>query len=218
MPLEFACPSCQRKLRLADEYAGQQVRCPACEAVNTAPSQPAPIVDPNDQWLLITPEGYRFGPVSAATLETWIADGRVDDHCELCCVADGVWRKADQFYAALRPIQHPPPQPLPLNGLMGNAGPFDDEQAQQTPLMMHESRGGLILSLGIVSWATGCPLFGVLAWVFGSHDLAEIDRGTLDPSGRGWTEAGRWIGMLHTILVLIAMVVGAFAVLVTRFL
>ena len=218
MPIEFACPSCHRKLRLADEHAGQEVRCPACEAVSTAPAPSPALRDPTDEWLLITPEGYRFGPVPQTTLVAWVAEGRVDDRCDLCCVADGVWRRADVVYPALRPREIPTPLQAIIPSNSGTNGPLDEQTARQSPLVIYESRGGLILALGIVSWATGCPIFGILAWIFGSQDLAEIDRGTMDPSGRGWTEAGRWIGMLHTFLALIAIVVGGFAVLVARFL
>jgi DNA-directed RNA polymerase subunit RPC12/RpoP len=62
-------------------------------------------------------------------------------------------------------------------------------------------RGGIILAFGILSWAV-CIIFGVVAWVMGNTDLAEMDAGRMDPEGRSLTQAGRLIGMIHCIVVL----------------
>lgn len=37
MPITFNCP-CGKALRVADENAGKRIKCPACQAVGTAPS------------------------------------------------------------------------------------------------------------------------------------------------------------------------------------
>lgn len=37
MPITFNCP-CGKVLRIADENAGKRIKCPACQAVGTAPS------------------------------------------------------------------------------------------------------------------------------------------------------------------------------------
>lgn len=41
MPIETDCPGCERRLRVGDEYAGRQARCPVCAHVYTVP-QPTP--------------------------------------------------------------------------------------------------------------------------------------------------------------------------------
>jgi len=38
----------------------------------------------------------------------------------------------------------------------------------------------------------------------GSADLKEMDAGTMDPAGRGLTNAGKTIGMIYTILSVLA--------------
>src|SRR5262249_35517396 len=38
----IACPGCQRQLNVPEQTAGQQVRCPLCQAVFQAPAAPAP--------------------------------------------------------------------------------------------------------------------------------------------------------------------------------
>lgn len=41
MPITFNCP-CGKVLRIADESAGKRIKCPACQAVGTAPGGAAP--------------------------------------------------------------------------------------------------------------------------------------------------------------------------------
>lgn len=41
MSVEFNCPACGRALRVGDEFAGKQARCPGCRQVMTVPAQQA---------------------------------------------------------------------------------------------------------------------------------------------------------------------------------
>jgi hypothetical protein len=45
-----------------------------------------------------------------------------------------------------------------------------------------------------------CFPFGIAAWAMGSADLAQMDAGLMDTSGRSMTSSGRTIGMLATVL------------------
>jgi hypothetical protein len=76
---------------------------------------------------------------------------------------------------------------------------------------MKPHRGTLILVLGILSLVVCAPL-GIFAWVMGNGDLKQIDAGTMDPSGRALTNAGRICGMIGTILLAIAIVVAIIGV------
>jgi hypothetical protein len=60
------------------------------------------------------------------------------------------------------------------------------------------------LVFGILSWAV-CLIFGICAWVMGNSDLREMDAGRMDPEGRGMTQAGRIVGMVHVILSIAAI-------------
>src|SRR5512136_2584568 len=64
---------------------------------------------------------------------------------------------------------------------------------------MKPHRGTLILVFGILGIVSCFPL-GIAAWVMGKRDLKEMDAGTMDPSGRGHTNAGRICGMIGTLL------------------
>jgi hypothetical protein len=68
---------------------------------------------------------------------------------------------------------------------------------------MKPHRGTTILVLGILGLVMCGPL-GIAAWIMGNGDLREMDAGTMDPSGRGNTNAGRICGMIATILMILA--------------
>lgn len=67
------------------------------------------------------------------------------------------------------------------------------------------ARGGAILTLGILSLVL-CGLLGPIAWAMSSNDLAAIDRGELDPRGRGTVTAGRVCGIIGTVLMIVQIV------------
>jgi hypothetical protein len=59
-------------------------------------------------------------------------------------------------------------------------------------------RGTLILVLGIFGLLC-CFIPGVIAWVLGNRDLKDMDAGTVDPSGRGMTQAGKILGIISVV-------------------
>ena len=69
---------------------------------------------------------------------------------------------------------------------------------------MKPHRGTLILVLGIIGLVV-CGPCGIAAWIMGSSDLKEMDAGTMDPAGRGQTQAGKICGMIATILMAVAL-------------
>jgi hypothetical protein len=75
--------------------------------------------------------------------------------------------------------------------------------ASQFRLKPH--RAGLILTLGLLGLFVCGPLC-LAAWVMGSGDLSEMDAGIMDASGRSTTSSGRNVGILGTILWIIACV------------
>src|SRR4051812_11785443 len=47
MAITVSCPSCEKTLRIGEEFQGQKVRCPSCKEVFTAPAA-APRPDPEE--------------------------------------------------------------------------------------------------------------------------------------------------------------------------
>src|SRR5579862_7956029 len=71
---------------------------------------------------------------------------------------------------------------------------------------MKPHRGTLILVFGIVSLVVCAPL-GIAAWIMGSNDLREMDKGAMDPAGRGNTSAGRICGIIGTVLLVLQVLI-----------
>jgi hypothetical protein len=72
---------------------------------------------------------------------------------------------------------------------------------------MKPHRGTLILVLGILSIVLCGPL-GIFAWLLGNGDLREMAAGTMDPSGRDTTNAGRICGIIGIVLFALEALVG----------
>ena len=72
---------------------------------------------------------------------------------------------------------------------------------------MQTHRGTMILVFGILGLVVCLP-FGIVAWVMGNIDLKAMDAGTMDPEGRGTTQAGKIIGMIATILNVLGFIIG----------
>jgi hypothetical protein len=80
------------------------------------------------------------------------------------------------------------------------------------PAGVEPHRATLILVLGILGLVV-CGLFGVAAWLMGSHDLTAMKAGRMDPSGESMTNIGYILGIIATVLngiVLIAMILFVF--------
>ena len=67
-------------------------------------------------------------------------------------------------------------------------------------------RGTTVLVLGIVGLAC-CFICGIIAWVMGNSDIAEMDAGAMDPEGRGLTQAGKICGMISVGLQVIVLII-----------
>jgi hypothetical protein len=76
-------------------------------------------------------------------------------------------------------------------------------------LSLRPHRGDLVLNLSILSLCF-FPL-GILAWFLGGRDLAQMNAGVMDPSGRGTIHCARFIGaasaLLHFLVFAAVMIV-----------
>jgi len=101
----------------------------------------------------------------------------------------------------------------PFGACSGSGGAVETRNGI-TPMKPH--RATLILILGILSLVLCAPL-GIAAWIMGNGDLKEMDAGTMDPSGRSNTNAGRICGIIGTVLLIIGVVVGIGAIIIGTF-
>jgi hypothetical protein len=84
----------------------------------------------------------------------------------------------------------------------------DDDEYDRPRRRAHLAphRGGMILAFGILAIiGIGAIVFGPLAWFLGNADLAAMRAGRMDPSGEGQTNTGRILGMIATLLTVLAL-------------
>jgi hypothetical protein len=83
---------------------------------------------------------------------------------------------------------------------------------QSTSLkILQPGRGGLILTLGILSLTCFGPIVGIPAWVMGSQDLKKINAGIISMSERGTTKGGMICGIIGTFITPIMVIIGMVA-------
>lgn len=179
----ISCPSCQRKLQVPQEYFGRTVQCPECKQMFAAgparpaapqPASPPPLSEagaPQGGAAWDEPEPKR--PSSAERSQQ--GDDEDDDRP----------RRQDDERAPRRRF----------------ADDEDDYAERPRRRYVAPHRGGLVLTFGILGLIPCLGLiFGPLAWILGSADLAQIRAGVMDPDGDGLTQAGRILGIISTCL------------------
>jgi hypothetical protein len=77
-----------------------------------------------------------------------------------------------------------------------------------------DSQATTILVLGILGLVL-CQVLGPFAWVMGNKELAAIDAGTRAPENRGTAQAGKVLGIIATVLMVIGVLffVGLFVLM-----
>ena len=80
-----------------------------------------------------------------------------------------------------------------------------------------DSQATTVLVLGILALVL-CQVLGPIAWVMGHKELAGIDAGLRPPQNRGTAQAGRILGIISTVFLIIGvaflfffLIIGLFA-------
>ena len=211
MAIESECEGCGVQLRVADEHAGRQARCPQCGILYTVPPQSAPAStaplspdvpdDPSESsqtgWYVQTPEGESYGPVEKDVLDRWTTEGRVTAQSQLRPSDSAKWQSATDIYPQLA---------------AASAGAADNPFRENPYSSPHEKttkfrephRGAMILIFGILGFIV-CVVFSPVAWIMGSADLKKIDAGVMDPEGRTLTQVGMILGIIQSCLMLLGL-------------
>ncbi len=225
MPIELTCTSCGQKLRVSDEHAGRQARCPKCQAISPVPpsdsagDSPSAVGDKTSasHWApqseSAQPSGWS-SPSSAGSdsgvrwyvktaegqqfgpIERNVLDRWIVER-RLTSDCQVIEEGAGQWQWAGNVF----PQ---LGGGMAHpasGNPYSSQQyagaARQSYAL--QERGALILTLGILGLVLTCPVLGIPAWIMGQGDLNDMRHGRMDPSGKGMTQAGMILGIISTI-------------------
>jgi hypothetical protein len=146
------------------------------------------------------PEGLTYGPIGKDELDRWVVEGRVTAECQVREEGQSAWLGA----AAIYPVLSPAAVLLAADARPAarNASPSPVPQAVGRRVL-EPHRGAVILALGILSWVS-CPVFGLIAWIMGNADLNRMRAGRMEMDGFTLTQAGRLLGLIHVLLIIVA--------------
>ncbi len=82
--------------------------------------------------------------------------------------------------------------PCPFDALKSEIKIMTSEDQSSGNIAPH--RGVLVCLCGILGF--GCPVFGIVAWVLASNDLAGMASGSVDAAGAGLTRLGKTIAII----------------------
>jgi hypothetical protein len=189
------CPSCTRKLNVPEEMLGRPVRCPDCGGMFAAGTEgvlPPPPEEPTDE--TEPPSVPQPAPPAAVTASVPVPSA-----------------PSSAGDSSLRPCPHCGRQ-LPTAAVhCQHCGEDLAEEIDRPwegryrPIVRRDCephRGVVVLVLGILSLvlgALGLPL-GIAAWIMGTRDMKKMTERSMDPEGRGLTQAGRICGVVGTIV------------------
>ncbi len=184
MAIEFVCGNCSKTLRVPDEHLGKKARCPNCSWINVVEPQHRPQAAPPQN-----PTEFPNHPTSSY--------------------------HASPYHTSPHPTSPPPtsphqsqaPPPTDRKDWIDFSKPTVDHPyapinsgGYHPALAPH--RGGLVLTLGIVSLFLNCWFLlipGILAWSFGRADLKRMKAGTMNREGESITLAGMILGIIGTL-------------------
>jgi hypothetical protein len=137
--------------------------------------------------------------------------------------------KCESTFAAIAEPSAPPERPVDQGPPTGSVRPDQpregpplprpprpevDDDLRDAPRRTRRDyvphRGTLILVLGILSLTGFHILTGIPAWIMGSNDLKQIRAGIMDPAGESNTNIGRILGMVSTLIFIVAIIPGCF--------
>ena len=193
MPIEIQCQNCQRKLKVADKFAGKKAKCPNCQGMIDIPgtpvadapgAAPAPTAGPaprsasksaagirapqggKDEWYLQTEDGEQYGPVSKVELDSWKEEGRVDASCQLLRDGWEQWKWAEEVYADLRAATEPsPPSAAPeIAPVNPFSSPVTPTIEPSRPERLVEPGGG-VRHRSYPALNIASTIYAILAWI-----------------------------------------------------
>jgi hypothetical protein len=152
-------------------------------------------------WYCIV-DNQQYGPVTEEAMRSWVQAGRVKAGDYVWTEGMVQWRPAGEVPGLfVAPSAPPAPQVPP-----GTQFPPAPAPGPYAPPVgggyVRPHRGTTILVLGILSLACSCFILGIVAWVMGSNDLAEMAAGRMNRAGQGTTRAGKICGIISVVLTL----------------
>ena len=169
MAIEFKCRSCQKKLRVPDEFAGRKAKCPNCQTILQVPDD-----------------------AGSETVEPLDVQPPIGSSSDLFAGLDSSDSSSDYGQSSIS-------NPSPFATSNPYSSPQQPQQTGRRRSGGAPHRGGLVLGLGIGAMVCNvCLIPGILAIIFGMADLKAMKEGRMDDEGHGLTLAGLIMGAIMT--------------------
>ncbi len=248
MAIESFCSGCGQRLRVGDEHLGKRARCPACgteyvvgggsaASVASTPQpnwpggsplaaqEPAALVRGPEEspslppsFFAKTPNGEVYGPSDAATIERWTREGRLNPLCQVREGEFGAWVNLNEWLRSRHIASLPTDGSPAINPYADHSTAMGNPYAFQTTSTIQTDRSGIVLTMGIVAWASTCGciyiswIFSVVGVVMARQEMAAYRMHAVRPESRTMTQIGFWLCVLQ--LLLIGILAGFFILLI----
>lgn len=132
------------------------------------------------KYFVRTPNSMVYGPSSVETVNSWIAEGRLDDSCHIREETSEHWLGIPAWRFQSRRVQNP--MSNPVGNMANNQFGAIPVSSIQSLGYSQSGNGGTVLILGLISWIL-CPTFlgalicAILAVIFAMAELKKIRNG-----------------------------------------
>jgi hypothetical protein len=193
--IKFACPGCAEVYSVEDAKAGKSGKCPKCQADFVIPqadaSVPAASSDPS-----APPVEIRPCPGCHAKLSVNAGDVGKDVECPYCKSTFRAMASAGQARqsgAASDTVEDDRPR---RSGERRERYDDDGEYAgTRRNRHLEPHRGSTVLTLVLVGFFC-CVILTIAGTIMATIDLGKMKKGTMDPEGKGLTQAAQIIGFI----------------------
>jgi len=160
VPIEFRCQECNKLLRVSDESAGKQARCPSCGAIGQIPS--ASGEQAKTSWERRESGGDSSSKWEERERPPWGSS-------QPSSAGTGQQPEASEFDFGARPPSGPPQNygeetGNPFQAPAAETSPYLGKRSETTQRMVQNKVDGPATGLMIVG-GLGCLIFGILALV-----------------------------------------------------
>lgn len=142
--------------------------------------------------------GERHGPVSLETLRNLLLSNELQPN-------DLVWQPGMPNWVPLSTVVYPllglPPAPAATYAPPSPPSTTLQSGTHDTGEHLRPHRGETLLAIAILSLFCNLGIIlAPMAWIMARNDLKEMERGKMDPSGKGITQAAKVISIVSAIM------------------
>jgi hypothetical protein len=193
--IKFACPGCAEVYSVEDSKAGKTGKCPKCQSDFVIPPADAAVPNASNE-SSAAPVEIRPCPGCHAKLSVAPGDVGKDVECPYCKSTFRATAIADHARQSGRSSDTVEDDRPRKSG--DRRERYDDDGefvGSRRNRHLEPHRGSTVLTLTLVGFFC-CIILTVAGTIMATIDLGKMKRGTMDPEGKGMTQAAQIIGFI----------------------